>query len=372
MPGIDPSVLEEIRREHRGAPHGSKVAVIERWASALRVDPDTVWNRLKKGNARTRQRRNDAGQTSIPESVIKAIAGFKLRARQFGGRGLTTEDAYGQAVDAGLAPRGLSLSNIDRVTREMGLSKRRPFARFQAEDPNERHQVDFSGSEYLIPVKVDGEWFAEVRAQGEEYKNRPRKERMRFWVVSLVDDYSRFMRAAYVLSPGESAVALVQFLQAAWRRRPGSEFCGIPEIIQTDNGPSFKSEAFRTMVSMIPGMKHDPSKRPGHKERQGKVESSFRQIWRRFELLFISGGLVGERIPLEYLQSSFEEWQDEWNRRRPRFSRPKARPMSGGKLKRSGRSQRIFCLSPTVRRAGRWGPTGRCRSRETSIAFLLS
>ncbi len=322
--------VSEIADQVAAARRGQKTAVVERHADALGVSAGTVWRAVRASRGATRKPRSDRGKTAIAEGDIRAVEGIKLKAYQRGGRSLPTRRAVRMLSDSGDLESPISVATANRLIAGRRVLAERGYARFQAAAPNVIHHVDFTGSAYFRPVCEDGEWFAEVRPRPvrKDEKIKTGDAGMRLWVASLVDDHSRAMRMQYIVSAGESAVALISFLQGAWTRRDGDPFCGLPEIVMTDNGSAFRSQAFGEMVRSIDrglqaqgmgGLRWQP-RSAYDKQTGGKVERRFRSLKEDFELAFLARH-EGARIPVAQLNEFLPSWVAEQNGLRHPFFR---------------------------------------------------
>lgn len=197
--------------------------------------------------------------------------------------------------------------------------------RFEAPAPNILHHVGFSESEYFRPVIENGNWFAEVRPRSATAKTKDQQGDMgmSLRVIALVDDYSRPLRAQYVISQSESSIVLIPFLQSVWRQIEGSAYGGLPEIVMSRNGPPFTSNAFQTMLQAVDdrlqligpaGLRWERwVNREG--PTGGKLKTAFRTMWSGFELIFLVRH-ERERIPIGTLAQLFESWVADYNERK--------------------------------------------------------
>ncbi len=324
MAKLSPAAVAEIAEQLSAAPRGQKTALVELYAERLGCSARNVWTVLRAHRGATRKPRSDRKKTSVPEKDVLVLEGYKLKTLQRTGGQVPTHQALRYLMDRGEISNGLTVSTANRIIRQRRVITERAYARFEANSPNDLHHVDFSGSEFFRPVFRDGEWFAEVRPRplrGDEKVERGDMG-MRLWVLSLIDDHSRIMRAEYVISPGESAIALIPFLQAAWARQEGDPFCGLPKAVISDNGPAFRSTAFHAMVRAIDeglrregleGMSWQP-RSAYDKQVGGKVERPYRTIWSSFERVFVADH-EGAQIPMDTLAGLFSSWVAEQNER---------------------------------------------------------
>jgi transposase InsO family protein len=95
----------------------------------------------------------------------------------------------------------------------------------------------------------------------------------RLHVLSVIDDFSRFILAA-VIAPGESIAAVVRVTRRALQKY------GLPGRMQFDRGSAFDSLDFRRGLAIL-GIHRNWAK-PRHPEFQGKIEAYHRVLNRWF------------------------------------------------------------------------------------------
>ncbi len=324
MSKVSTRAAAQIAEDLAGVGRGGQTAVVTMAAERLGCSPQTVWRAVKRyrGGA-SRKPRSDRGKTAVAEADIRAVEGIKLQAWRRGGRNLPTHATLDILRARGLI-NGLSISTANRLMAQRRVTAERGYARFEAARPNDIHHIDFSGSKYFRPVCVDGAWLAEVRPRPVRKDEQIQRGDggMRLWVLSLIDDHSRVARMQYVLSPGESAMALIPFLQHAWGASPGDgatasvgEFRGLPETILTDNGPAFRSSAVAAMIRAIDqGLRREgldgirwTTRSEYDKQTGGKVERPFRTLFSGFELRFLPTHEKA-RIPISVLNEKLSSW----------------------------------------------------------------
>ncbi|MDZ7802393.1 hypothetical protein [Thiohalophilus sp.] len=138
------------------------------------------------------------------------------------GRLLSTEDAIEILEEAGEIPEGeVTVATADRRLREIGYQQPRAYTRHEDEHVNQVHMMDFSRSEYFeVGVSDDDELIVKVdgRRGQWDYKNKPKSERLRLWVVGYLDTVSRAYLVRYFAATGENMMMTARFLQFAWQR----------------------------------------------------------------------------------------------------------------------------------------------------------
>lgn len=319
MAEIDLVMLAQAVREWEEAGHGMKKAVLRAWLPILGIGEQTIYREIKKLSRKRRQPRADKGRRKKPEYEAWTREIMRLKySRHKGVRALATADAKRLALQWGLIPAEAAImpeGTINRIAKELEIVPRpRRENRFEGAYPNRLHQVDASGSEYFYPARlVGGEWILRLRRQ--QMKNKEQADRQRVWAWGLVDDYSGVRVARYVVAPGESARDGIEFLQWAWANLPEhAPFRGLPEILYLDNGALARTKAFQDFCRRLGvEIKTHEVYRP---QASGKVESGWRDQWRRFEALFLRDpGWERREISLNELNQELAAFRRESNQR---------------------------------------------------------
>jgi hypothetical protein len=293
MPESDKDILAEIIREYKATPHRAKWALLAARLPLLGISASTFHRWKNKWGHRDydRKARADKGNRENPERVLWTKQIMRLKYSKIKGvRALTTADAVSLAVQWGrVPPEALAVpeGTYNRLAREQGLTKApRRGQRFEAPYFNYLHQVDASGSEYFYPDRiVNGEWIMKIRPRPQ--KNKPSHEgRRRLWYWGLADDYSGCRIARTVVAPGESALDGIEFLKFAWSNDPAhAPIHGAPFILYMDNGVLARHHAMQRFAegALITIRTHEPDRA----QATGKVETGWKDIWRRFEAQFL-------------------------------------------------------------------------------------
>lgn len=291
MADVDQGLLHEAILAWEGARHGEKEAVLQSWLPLLGLGRDRFYRELKEWGRETgRKVRADKGRSKSPEREkwVRAIMRLKYT-RLKGVRTLATADAVKLALQWGQIPleaAEMSLGTINKMARRLNLlpTPRRE-NRFEAEYPNQLHQVDASGSVHFYrPEMKGGEWVVRVRPR--PLKNKEKVERLRVWVWGMTDDFSGTRVCRYIVAPGESARDGIEFLQWAWEKNPAhAPFEGLPDILYMDNGVLAKHHAVQHFCKEIGvNLTTHEAYRP---QATGKVETGWQDQWLRFESLFL-------------------------------------------------------------------------------------
>lgn len=367
MADIDTDLLLRAIHDWEQAPHGSKGAVLAERLPLLGMTAATFHRQRARMGFRTeRKPRSDRGRVREADRAawVEQVMALKYSTIK-GVRSLATEDAVRLAVQWGRVPAAaaaMPLGTINRIAREHGLlpTPRRE-SRFEAPWANYMHQVDASGSEHFFPKRAAGtDWVLGVRPG--QLKNKEKLENLRVWCWGLADDFSGARMARYVVSPGESALDGIKFLQWCWEKNPEHHpLEGIPDNLYMDNGALAKTKAFRRFVGEI-GVNvitHEPYRPMA----TGKVESGWKDQWKRFEALFLRGPARRRKeweISLTELNQELARFRRESNRRaHRRLSASKEGAWLASVRDRGG----VVSIAP-----GAWGTIFRDTSRTLDAA----
>ncbi len=319
---ITPSFIEEIRREHSQAPHGTKIGVIEKWARLLKCSEKKLYKEMGLDNGR--KRRQDTYKIEDVEEYTKVVFQIKKSPPEEVGE-ISTDQAVKIAIKNGLIPEGTSISTFNRVGRDLKLNKKkRRIQRYQAERPNQMHHVDASTSQVLYVARVlpDNDCILKLNFRVSlNYKNKPTPVQLRPWIYAVTDDYSGYSIARYTAAPGESMADNLDFLAWAWAKNEDKPFFGLPEKIKADKGPMMKGKAAQDWFDRL-GVKIDPSV-PYAKDAHGKIERPWRTHWQRFEKqLYAQADSKNFEITMSELNRQFLNYfNSEYNLRPHRYEK---------------------------------------------------
>ena len=283
-------IIADIRTQIESLPHGHRNAAVERIADQFGCSAATVRRRISTGS------KSSARKPEIPDTIIRKIGKLKADSELMGanGRQLATEDAIEmlEQMDE-IQPGTVAPSTADRRLRQMGFNAPRVYTRHEDDYVNQVHMVDFSRSEYFEVIgQENGDYILKVdgRRGQWQYKNKPKEERLRLWVVGYIDTYSRAALYRYYASTGENLMMMSQFLRFAWEREDETHpFQHLPlETLKLDQGAIGKSSTFRSRLQEHLGIRIElaapKNDRHAHNQSMGKVERPFRSLWQRFEL----------------------------------------------------------------------------------------
>lgn len=314
--------VEEIREQLRGVGKGEKSAIVERYANLFGCSRFTIYRELRKtfGKSKTVVRAK-----KIEDSVIHEAAKLKRSGETMH---LSEREISSELVIEILRNRSvpgsdkLTVATLNRRLNEKGYRERTPYVRVEAQYSNQQHQLDFSRSKYFQLMGYDQDKKDYVlRVSGRElhYKLEDGQTKLRTWIVSLVDAYSRVKYVQAYPARGEDISLGLEHLHAAYN----GEFLFqsdvrfyLPDRLKTDQGAFAKNGAVKGMLKaleIIPELA-EAGKHRGNQ----KVEASFRNYWQRFELpLAIKMG-NGTKIYLrEYNELAADFVQREAERKHP-------------------------------------------------------
>jgi len=286
---IDLRVLGEVVGEWERAPWGKRGLVLAKRLPLLGISQGTFHRKRMKEFGDAKRRAGPTGRKKPEyEAAVQQIMKLKYSPLK-GVRSLTTEDAMIMAAEQG-CPEALDIpeGTVNRIARELGYHPRvqRRESRFEAARPNEWHQLDASRSEYFQCHHRIGEEWA-LKLSPAPFKNRDvRDSRERLWIYGLADDFSGLRVARYYIAKGENALDAMDFLQWAWSKHEDhAPFRGLPDHLYLDKGPLDKTKAFQDFCREVAGVEIH-SHEAGRPQATGKVETGWKDLWRRFEARF--------------------------------------------------------------------------------------
>ena len=295
MAKIPTETLAAIWREHSAAGYGESKAVLDRWAGALGVSASGLYRILRQAYGKQRQYRRAPNEQNA--ALAKIVAAAKEQIRQAsGGRCPSTERVLEMLIEQGtLCPAsqhgektlpsvGTINAHIRKITGGTGDT---PCVRMEAARPNEIWHTDASVSTVLVAGPEPGT--VVVRSDHAGYK-RPRNERV--WITGVIDAYSRLVSLKYHLIPGESSAAFILHLRELFSsiKDPRYPFGGVPSGIVTDNG-AFASSALGKAFCAGANVRLQTIV-PGNKRANGKIERTWRELWKSEAELSLSAGTV--------------------------------------------------------------------------------
>ncbi len=308
--------LDQLKSELEGLKKGERGKLVGDYAKTYGCSKATIYRALRRKFGPSKQ---VSGDKKINRELVREIAKIKLEGEEIGAlttgrrgeRELSTEDAIDILVSRRQAAdvKNLSVSSVNRILRqEMGFRQRDPKVRVEADWANQEHQIDFSRSKYFQIVDFDNErndYILQVSGKELHYKDED-NDRFRLWVVQLKDSYSRVRLVRGYGARGESAQLGIEFLQWAYTREDDDNpMRYIPDMLKSDNGAFMKSGETRNLLRVL--QIEGKTSKPFNKESQGKVESGFASVWRKFELKSAIQLGVGSQLTLtEYNRMAAE------------------------------------------------------------------
>jgi len=283
--------LEDVITALDAADHGSKGAVLQRWAKRLSPDPSDPMS-AQTLRRRIRQQRGKAKEcpgrpAKIPEALIEFVEEAKARGMEMGlgEREVSTEIALRIARRKGVeGAEDASPSAVNTRLRKRGFREETRYRKVEADFATQRQLLDFSRSKYLQVRDYDedaDDWLLEVTDKQLSYKDP--EGAFRTWYALLIDDYSRLKVGRLFCDTSENALLGLTFLRWAWTREEDDHpMRHVPRILQTDFGAFRRSHRVQNAFDSL----EDVDLKKAGKESQGKIERSFRSLWQRFELPF--------------------------------------------------------------------------------------
>lgn len=246
------------------------------------------------GAVEPQSRRPRSNSAATPEPVRDRIVSLR---QQLAGQGL---DAGPVTIAWHLEREGLrvpSTSTIRRILHTAGLitpePRKRPrssYIRFQAAQPNETWQSDFTHWRLANGTDIE--------------------------ILNWLDDHSRFLLSCTAHCPVTGDDVVTTFLAS-------TEQHGIPASTLTDNGRVYTARfgggrnAFEYLLPVLGTRQKNGS--PGHPQTQGKIER-FHQTLKRWLAARPAAGTLGE------LQHQLDQFRDHYNEHRPHRSNDRTTP----------------------------------------------
>lgn len=285
---ISPEIIAQVRREVATANRGERSMIIDEYAKQLDCSPATLWRKINitKGRKTASRDRNVSDDTIMKLCHLKVAAGQSGRAKRY----LTDEETIRIAEESGIIKPGtISISWWKHRRGELGWNAPRAYTAYEDEYVNKVQFVDFSVSEYFGVIRNEGDDKL-LKVLGKNaanpYKNKPDESKLKLWLCSMVETYSRTTIFRYIASPGESLSMASEFLNFAWYREDEDlAVLNLPDVLKLDQGPIYKSNDFRNNIEDILDVNvvgtASKSEREAKHQSGGKVERRFRTIWRK-------------------------------------------------------------------------------------------
>jgi len=283
--------IHRLKSELSGLNKGNRGALVQRYADLYGISRATIYRMLSQEYGKTKSVKREK---VIDQAMIDAVAQVKIAGMNLGA--LSTNKRNPRELPTDLAievllnnqgiedAKDLTVSTVNRRLRESGFRQSIPRVRVECEYANQEHQLDFSRSKYFQITDFDSEkndWILKVSGRELHYKQGDRN--FRLWICQLKDSYSRARLARAYGATGESSIMGLEFLNFCYTRQEDNHPVNyIPDTLKCDQGAFAKTK--ETMAVMEALQINLKLSRPYNKESQGKIESGFTTIWRRFEL----------------------------------------------------------------------------------------
>jgi hypothetical protein len=271
-----------IYEELAGAKKGERGTILKKYEKMLKVNKAKIYREIRKLYG---PQKEVTRKSRIQKKLIDEVAKVKIKSTKMGlgERELSTEQCVKYLNEQGNSVDVKTISSINRHLVKYGFRNKAPIVRVEAAYSNQQHQLDFSRSKYFQIAKIDNDGDFILKVAGKILTYKENEHRLRTWLVSITDAFSRISLAQAVAATGESAIVGIDFLNFAYNRPEDAHpLKYIPEILKTDNGSFAKTKAVKTMLNAL-GIKVELS-RPYEKHGIQKQESAFKNIWRNFEL----------------------------------------------------------------------------------------
>ncbi|MEO1479722.1 MAG: hypothetical protein AAFV01_14205, partial [Bacteroidota bacterium] len=281
-----------IQSDIDAASHTMKGAIVARHAERLGCSVSTVYRNLKKVFGKKKE---SPKQSRIPDTLIHEIAKLKKRGIEMGmgGREPSTEICARILIEEGypdaetlLTPSGaVALTAINVRYNDLGYRRVQPYRLIEVDFANQEHQMDWTRSKYWQVTDHDAEsddFLLTCSGRALSYKDED-GTKLRTWIIQLKDSYSRVRIARAYAASGESALVAMGFLRWVWTREEDEHpIKYLPHILKLDNGATAKRREFKRMCEELEIDLRTSA--PYNSQSQGKVESGFRSLHRRFDM----------------------------------------------------------------------------------------
>lgn len=276
--------LDAIQGEIERAGHGHRRAVVMRYAGMLGVSKDTIYRELRKafGKKKTLNR-----QKKVPQHLIDMIADMKIEAARLSltEREMSTDICIDLLRERGVQGADqLTVSTVNRRLREAGYRIDDPKVFVEPEYATQEDQLDFSRSKYFQiwkydPVRED----YLMRVSGRELHYKKGDRRLRTWICQVKNSFSRLRIARAYAATSEDGFIGLDTLYFYWCRPEDQHpLRYVPDCLKTDNGSFARRAEVKAALGAL-DIQFDKA-RPYNHDSQGKVESGFKSLWRRFEM----------------------------------------------------------------------------------------
>lgn len=310
----DDKIWDDIAQEMNDAKIAKTVA--NQWANTLGCTIQSIYRNAKlHGYNSGKETRSDKGTSSISEQTLTIAADINANAIRKNGKSLgTAENTIRLLEDNGYIEKGtLAPANLNLLLRQRGLSKKQ----LQAPDPTQTTRSKYPNHVHCLDATVWFQYYDQKNGKiGHRvvstafYKNKIHTIKAmlkvpHFHLFTLTDHFSGATWGRVYYSAGESADNMIDFLYHAWKPKDDparAPFCGVPEILLTDNGPAIKSNIMKRFLEnfKVKHLTHKPYQPWG----KGQVEQAHNNI----EIGF--GANTVEQPPTDAQQMN--HWLEKW------------------------------------------------------------
>lgn len=286
-------------------------------AQHLGVSLATLYRCLDTG-VRTRRKRSDAGVIRAAEGdmvALKHIAAFIVQHDYPADLAIRTVNT--QREQDGLAPYEISTSTVNRYLDRLGVSRR---DRGVDKRHHRRWEAPYAGHTSQMDSTVAATWWVDSgRTVSRETvvsdnKNKTIKGKTRVWLITVVDDHSRWTWGRFV--EGNDATFWAHVLLESMRAgafAPVDQWpaFGVPEKLYVDNDSAFKTAELTQLCDGL-GIKIDrtppATEHFSTAQAKGKVEKRGGDIMRMFEVVTKPLRAAGKLRTLEDMNAAFTQF----------------------------------------------------------------
>lgn len=293
--------LQAVARAAEAAPHGSKAAVYQEAAARMGLSLATLHRKLKEVSMpiKTRQRRSDAGKTSMSRDDALLLSAYLQESQRANGKRLASiesaldvlrannptfasrvDDSSGEVMPLSVSAVSRALTHYRLHPDQLALPT--PKVQLASEHPNHVWQIDPSLCVVYYLAKKSG---LQVMEEKEFYKNKPgnveRIEKERVWRYVITDHASGWIYVHYV--PGaETGKNLAEaFIAATQKREAEDPVHGLPRMVMVDPGSANTGAVFRNLCNALDIQLM--VNQPGQPWAKGQVEKANDIVERDFE-----------------------------------------------------------------------------------------
>jgi hypothetical protein len=239
----------------------------------------------ENGWASGREKRRDAGDTSLDEKLLIAVAEMIKQCIRKNGKATLPVNVARSILQSRGVDVPVSDSRLRMLLRENHLSVAdarmpAPHQNMRSEHPNQVHFAD--PSVCLLYFAPGGK--QKIIGDDELYKNKNFLEgRQKCWRYVLTDHYSGSICVRYYAAMGETAVNMYDFLLYAWgQKKCGAYvFHGISKLLIWDCGTGNIARPLTNALKAF-GVKTMPHM-PGNPRAKGQVENANNLVETQFE-----------------------------------------------------------------------------------------